>query len=115
VLGGRRLARVIKDGYATFEGAVDVRVGETTHLDAVLRPLARAGQLRLEAPTNDGPRLDLRLVERDADAALALDDRLDVDLVPLRIQARFTRRRRRAADVASRISTRPGTALRWMR
>lgn len=54
VLGGLRVVRVLKDGYATFEGAIEVRVGETAHLDAVLRPLAQAGQLRLEDPTNDG-------------------------------------------------------------
>lgn len=54
VLGGRRIVRVLKDGYATFEGTVEVRVGEEAHLDAVLRPLAQAGQLRLEDPANDG-------------------------------------------------------------
>jgi hypothetical protein len=46
--------RVLKDGYATFEQTIDARVGETAHLDAVLRPLAQAGQLRLEDPTNEG-------------------------------------------------------------
>jgi tetratricopeptide (TPR) repeat protein len=56
LLGGRRVVRVLKDGYATFEGTVDVRVGETQRLDAVLKPLAEAGQLRLRGSRERGRR-----------------------------------------------------------
>lgn len=54
VLGGRHVVRVLKDGYGTFETTLNVAIGETVPIDAVLRPLAQAGQLRLEDPTNEG-------------------------------------------------------------
>jgi hypothetical protein len=54
VLGGRHLVRVLKDGYGTFERLVEVRAGEVLPVDAVLRPLEQAGQLRLEDPENAG-------------------------------------------------------------
>jgi hypothetical protein len=41
ILAGRHVVRILKDGYATFEAAVTVAVGETVTLDARLEPLER--------------------------------------------------------------------------
>ena len=49
VTPGRHTVRVFKDGYEPSESAVTVKVGETVPVDAKLRPLARAGRLRVEA------------------------------------------------------------------
>jgi hypothetical protein len=51
VLGGKRLVRVIKDGYRPFEKEVVVDVGATLELDARLEPLAGVGLLRVEDPS----------------------------------------------------------------
>lgn len=59
VLPGERLVRVIKDGYATFEGRVKVKAKESERLDAQLKPLASAGRLRVETP--DGTAAELRV------------------------------------------------------
>jgi hypothetical protein len=48
LMPGRRVVRVIKDGYGTFEAAVEVRAGNTSRVDARLEPLAAAGGLRIE-------------------------------------------------------------------
>ncbi|MBI4704818.1 MAG: PEGA domain-containing protein [Deltaproteobacteria bacterium] len=48
VLPGRRLVRVMAQGYRSFEAVVDVAVGRTVTLDARLDPLAVAGRLRLD-------------------------------------------------------------------
>lgn len=54
VLGGRHVVRVLADGYATFERAVDVGAGETVSVDARLDPLAERGSLRVEAVGAEG-------------------------------------------------------------
>jgi hypothetical protein len=54
VLPGRHGVRVIKDGYLSFETSVEVRAGATTHLDAHLTRLVRAGGLRIEDPASEG-------------------------------------------------------------
>lgn len=48
VLPGKRVVRVIADGWKTFEQTVVVTAGESTKLDAKLEPLAGAGRLRVE-------------------------------------------------------------------
>ena len=45
---GKRVVRVIKDGYEMFETSVDVRAGATASVDARLKPLLTSGQLRIE-------------------------------------------------------------------
>lgn len=45
---GRHTVRVIKDGHATFEATLLVKVGEVVPVDAPLVPLAGAGSLRVE-------------------------------------------------------------------
>jgi hypothetical protein len=57
VLPGERTVRVIKDGYETFEKRVKVAAKETARVDAVLKPLASAGRLRVEAPDAEGAEL----------------------------------------------------------
>jgi hypothetical protein len=57
VLPGERTVRVIKDGYETFEKRVKVATKETARVDAVLKPLASAGRLRVEAPDAEGAEL----------------------------------------------------------
>jgi hypothetical protein len=54
LLAGTHVVRVLKDGYATYEGNATVVVGETVKVDAKLKPLAEAGQLRVEDPPNEG-------------------------------------------------------------
>lgn len=54
VLAGKRLVRVVKSGYVTFEKTIDTRSGETTRIDAKLEPLAQAGLLRVEDPDTAG-------------------------------------------------------------
>jgi hypothetical protein len=54
VLGGAHAVRVLKDGYETREAKVTVGVGQTARVDLVLTPLAHAGRLRLEDPSNEG-------------------------------------------------------------
>src|SRR5262249_49987297 len=49
LLPGRRVVRVLKDGYEPFERSVVAKVGETIPLDAKLKPLARSGRLAVEA------------------------------------------------------------------
>jgi hypothetical protein len=48
---GHHVVRVLKDGYVTFDGSVDITKGTTSSLDAKLAPLRIAGgRLRVEAP-----------------------------------------------------------------
>src|SRR6185437_960700 len=54
VLPGRHRARVVKDGYETAERLFTVAAGETASADMSLQPLAQAGRLRVEDPTNEG-------------------------------------------------------------
>jgi hypothetical protein len=54
VLGGPHVVRVLKDGYAPFETKVNVAIGSTVTVEAKLKPLEQAGQLRVEDPENDG-------------------------------------------------------------
>jgi hypothetical protein len=54
VLAGSHLVRVQKDGYATCEKRVEMASGGAASVDCELAPLAAAGQLRLEDPTNPG-------------------------------------------------------------
>ncbi len=54
VLPGSHRIRILKDGYATAERVVEVRLGATAKLDMTLKPLAAAGQLRVEDPENVG-------------------------------------------------------------
>jgi hypothetical protein len=51
VLPGRRLVRVIKDGYITHEASLDVAPAGEAKLEVRLRPLADAGLLRIEDPS----------------------------------------------------------------
>ncbi len=51
---GRHLVRVIKDGFETFERAVDSEAGKTAVIDAVLTRLERSGGLRIECPDLPG-------------------------------------------------------------
>lgn len=48
VMPGKHVVRVLRDGFETFEKVVDVKVGETASVDAVLKPLTSAGRLRVE-------------------------------------------------------------------
>ncbi len=57
LVAGKHVMRVLKDGYATHEVTIEVKTGETLKIDARLEPLAQAGQLRVEDPTNDGAEL----------------------------------------------------------
>jgi hypothetical protein len=50
VLSGKRMIRVSRAGYVTFEKVVQAKAGETLRLDAKLEPLAAAGLLRVEDP-----------------------------------------------------------------
>jgi tetratricopeptide (TPR) repeat protein len=50
VLAGKHVVRVLRDGYETFEQAVEVKERATTAIDAKLNPLTSAGRLRIEAP-----------------------------------------------------------------
>jgi hypothetical protein len=50
VLPGKRVVRITKDGYETFEETIEVKVGETVTIDARLVPLASAGRLRIDEP-----------------------------------------------------------------
>ncbi len=54
VLAGKHVVRVLKDGYAAAQAAVQVEVGQTGTADLVLEPLAAAGLLRVEDPANVG-------------------------------------------------------------
>lgn len=49
VLPGKHQVRILKDGFDTFEQAVELKVGETPVVDAHLRPLAESGRLRIES------------------------------------------------------------------
>jgi hypothetical protein len=53
-VAGKHVVRVVKDGYVTWEGSIDVQAGLTSTLDAKLSPLAQAGQLRVEDATSEG-------------------------------------------------------------
>ncbi|MFI5302018.1 MAG: PEGA domain-containing protein [Polyangiales bacterium] len=46
---GKHVVRILRDGFETFEQTIDVRVGETTSVDAKLVALTSAGRLRVEA------------------------------------------------------------------
>jgi hypothetical protein len=48
VLPGKHVVRVLKDGYETFEGQVEVKLRETLLVDAKLQRLTRVGRLRVE-------------------------------------------------------------------
>ena len=48
LLPGRRVLRIVKDGYRTFERAVEVTAGASAALDAELEPLAGMGAVRIE-------------------------------------------------------------------
>jgi hypothetical protein len=48
VLPGLRVARIIKDGYVTYEARVSVTAGSRSDLEVHLAPLANAGLLRIE-------------------------------------------------------------------
>lgn len=48
VTPGKRVLRVVKDAYATFEQTVTVAAEGVARVDAVLRPLDSIGQLRVE-------------------------------------------------------------------
>jgi hypothetical protein len=54
VLAGRHRAQVLKDGYESAEAPFLVAAGETANVDLPLRPLAQAGRLRIEDPSNEG-------------------------------------------------------------
>jgi hypothetical protein len=54
VLAGNRVVRVFKDGYKTFATTVTVVAGARANVDAVLEPLAAAGQLRVQDPDAAG-------------------------------------------------------------
>ena len=47
VMPGKRLVRIMKDGFETFEAEVNVKKGETARLDAKLEALKSAGRLRV--------------------------------------------------------------------
>jgi hypothetical protein len=49
VLPGQRDVRIVKDGYRTFAGKVEIARAQTTKLDAELSPLAGKGVLRVES------------------------------------------------------------------
>jgi hypothetical protein len=58
VMPGKRVVRVLRDGFETFEQTVEVKVGETTTIDAKLNPLTSAGRLRVEGESSlDGATL----------------------------------------------------------
>jgi tetratricopeptide (TPR) repeat protein len=57
VMPGKHVLRIIHDGYVTHEVEVEVRVGDTTRVDARLEPLASSGRLRVEAPSLTGAAL----------------------------------------------------------
>jgi hypothetical protein len=63
VLGGAHRVRVLKDGYETREATLIATVGRTARVDLVLQPLAHAGRLRLEDPTNEGAEVFVDLVQ----------------------------------------------------
>jgi hypothetical protein len=48
LLPGRHVVRVVKDGYETYEGAVELQAGQSAQADARLKPLASAGRLRVD-------------------------------------------------------------------
>jgi hypothetical protein len=54
VLPGKRVVRVIKDGYATFERDVTIEAEKTERIEAKLEPLANAGLLRVEVEGGAG-------------------------------------------------------------
>lgn len=54
LLAGSHVVRIVKDGYRTYETTVEIKAGERAHVDAKLEPLAEAGQLRIEDPSNVG-------------------------------------------------------------
>ncbi|HEX6766973.1 MAG TPA: PEGA domain-containing protein [Polyangiaceae bacterium] len=45
---GTHKLRIVKDGYRSFERAVEIRPGEITTLDVTLQPLESSGSLRVE-------------------------------------------------------------------
>ncbi len=47
-LPGRHIVRILRDGFETFEKAIDVQLGVTTSIDAKLIALTSAGRLRVE-------------------------------------------------------------------
>jgi len=47
LLPGAHTLRVVKDGYATYERVISVRLGETASIDARLEPLTSSGRLRV--------------------------------------------------------------------
>lgn len=49
VIAGKRRVQVMHEGWETFDTSIEVRAGETTSVDAKLRPLARQGRLSIEA------------------------------------------------------------------
>ena len=48
VLPGRHVVQVIKEGFGAFRSNVDVKLGQTTQVDAKLEPLAAAGRVRVD-------------------------------------------------------------------
>ena len=54
LLAGDRVVRVFKDGYKPFAATVTIMAGARARVDAVLEPLAAAGQLRVEDPDAEG-------------------------------------------------------------
>jgi hypothetical protein len=57
ILPGERTVRVIKEGYETFEKKLKLLAKEAARVDAVLKPLASAGRLRVEVADGEGAEL----------------------------------------------------------
>jgi len=54
VMPGKHVVRILRDGFETFEKVVEVKLGETSSIDAVLKPLTSAGRLRVEGADLEG-------------------------------------------------------------
>ena len=54
VLPGQHMVTVVKEGYASHQAPVDVKVGETATVQAKLEPLAAAGRMKLADPALEG-------------------------------------------------------------
>ena len=50
VVAGKHLVRILKDGFNPFDRTVEVQAGQEITIDAKLKPLVNAGQLRVEDP-----------------------------------------------------------------
>ncbi len=57
VTQGAHVVRVVKNGYETYSTKVDVKLGETSAVDARLEPLTRSGEIRIEV--TDGEAADV--------------------------------------------------------